>query len=159
MTNQPHLWGPSIYVPSKRSQNSKFHTIEETISSWQHHASARAWGKSQSAAVDSPKQPRIPIPGIQTKKRILITFLCFLKKPKFQNCHYRTWTDRGMSAQLVQETTSWYFPLWMSPFPSLCSREAQWLDLDLLCSFKFINSMATLKESIHHNYIKHRGFQ
>lgn len=37
--------GLSIY-PLKSSQNSKHHTITETICSWQNHACARAWGKS-----------------------------------------------------------------------------------------------------------------
>ena len=41
--------------------------IAETICSWQNHAPASAWGKSQSAATDSPEQPTSPTPGIKIK--------------------------------------------------------------------------------------------
>jgi len=56
-------------IPQHRSQRgfSKCHAISEIICSWQNHTSARAWGKSRSAAVDSQKQPHIPTPGIKMK--------------------------------------------------------------------------------------------
>lgn len=82
-SNQPP-WMTKNYPPSLsgNSQNSKRHTITETTSSWQQHASTRAWGKSESAA---GKQPHIPTPGSQTKTFLC---LCFLKKPKLQISHY-----------------------------------------------------------------------
>jgi hypothetical protein len=43
---------------------------------FQNYASARAQGKSQSAAVDSLNRPHIPMPGLK-QKHILTIFLCF----------------------------------------------------------------------------------
>ena len=51
----------------KSPQNSKCHTITETICSWQSSASARARGKSPITASDSLNQPHSPTPGIKTK--------------------------------------------------------------------------------------------
>ena len=79
-------WVLAFICPLKSPKNSKRQTITETIYSWQNHASARAGGKSQSAAVDSLKQPRIPTPGIKMKTHSY-NISVFLKKPKFQNCH------------------------------------------------------------------------
>jgi hypothetical protein len=76
------LRGPSIYIPLKNSQNSKHHTIIETICSWQNHALARAWGKSQSSAKVSPKQPHITTPGIKMKTHSYNISVIFLKETK-----------------------------------------------------------------------------
>lgn len=61
----------AFMYPLKSSQNFKHHTITETICSWQKHASAKAWGKSQSPAV---KQSHILTPGIKTKTYISVFF-------------------------------------------------------------------------------------
>ena len=66
----------AFIYPFKSPQNSKHHTLAETIFSWQNHTPARARGKSQSAAVDSLKQALISHLGLK-QKHILITFLCF----------------------------------------------------------------------------------
>ena len=47
----------------------------KTTCSWQNHASARAQGKSQSAAVDSLKQPHVPHLGV-------LQYLCVFKETK-----------------------------------------------------------------------------
>ena len=50
----------------------------EMESCWlQNHASARARGKSQPAAVDSLKQPHIPLLGLK-QKHIVTIVLCFV---------------------------------------------------------------------------------
>ena len=91
--NHPNLPLGSLEFryPLKYSQNSKHHTITEMISSWQNHASARARGKSQSAAVDSLKRPHIPTPGTKIKTHSY-NISVSLKKPKWENsqrCHYK----------------------------------------------------------------------
>jgi hypothetical protein len=76
INNNPASQGLSIHIPSLEyiPQNSKRHTLTETICSWQNHS--RAHGKSESAAVDNLKQPHIPHLGLK-QKDILIIFLCF----------------------------------------------------------------------------------
>ena len=45
--NPPRALGALAFIyPLKSAQNSKHHTIAETICSWQNHAPTRAWGKS-----------------------------------------------------------------------------------------------------------------
>lgn len=72
--------GPSIYLPFEKFPESKYHTVIETICSWQNHASARAWGKSQSAAADSRKQPHTAHLGLKWKN--ILIFLWFFKETK-----------------------------------------------------------------------------
>ena len=48
-----------------------------------------AWSSPVShTCVDSLKQPRVPHLGFKWKRSLKI-LLCFLQKPKLQNCHYR----------------------------------------------------------------------
>lgn len=70
-SNHPASQGSSIYRPLKSPQNSKCHTITETICSWQNHAPAPAQGKSQSATGDNLGWKQ---------KHILITFCFFFFK-------------------------------------------------------------------------------
>ena len=79
-SNPPTSQGSSIYTPSEKSPDSKCHTITETIYSWQNHASARARGKSKSAAAVAQKQPRIPHLGLEGKQSYHISV--FLKETK-----------------------------------------------------------------------------
>ena len=66
MANQqltPPLGDLAFIYTLKSLQNSKHHTITETICSWQNHTSARARGKSSSA----PWSSLLSQPGIKTK--------------------------------------------------------------------------------------------
>jgi hypothetical protein len=57
-----------IYMLSEKFPEFQiFHTIAENICCWQNHSSDRARGKSGSAALNNPKQPHNPTPGIKTK--------------------------------------------------------------------------------------------
>jgi hypothetical protein len=77
----------AFIYPLKRPQNSKCHTITETICSWHNHTSVRAQGKAQSAAADGPEQLCTPHLGLN-RNPILIIVLCCSKKPELQNCHH-----------------------------------------------------------------------
>jgi hypothetical protein len=77
-SKQPRLGALAFTYALKSSQNPKGHAISETICSWQNHVSSRVWGKSQPAALNSPKQPHIPHLGLK-QKPVLKIFLCFKK--------------------------------------------------------------------------------
>lgn len=51
--NSPTSWVPSIYIPSEKLLHI---TQSQKLYSWQNHTTARAQGKSQSTAGDSPEQ-------------------------------------------------------------------------------------------------------
>jgi hypothetical protein len=75
----------------KSSQNSIHHTITGTICSWKNHASSRASVKA------CPKQPHIPIPGIELKTHPYISMAFKINQnSRTQKCHYNsyTWSSR-----------------------------------------------------------------
>lgn len=92
LTNNQQLTLPFMALafldPLKSPQNCKCHAITETVCHWRNHALARAWGKLQSAAVDSLRQPHVPHLGIKWKH--ILIFLWQFKISKCQNCHYNS---------------------------------------------------------------------
>lgn len=82
----PQLSGPFIH-PLRSPQNSKHHSILETIWCWQKYSSARAWSKSYHSMSTATqllwtvwRQTHNPTPGIKTNSS---SYLCVWKKPKF----------------------------------------------------------------------------
>jgi hypothetical protein len=95
---QPPLGVLEFIHPLKSPQNSKHQTITEAIRSWQNHYPTKAQGKSQSAAVNCLKQPRVWQLGSKWKHIPIIFVAFFLKESQ---------TSQSLLQSLLSSSVNW----------------------------------------------------